>query len=199
MAHIEDRWFRIVTGADGRRCRERTPRHGNGLRWRARYLDPDSRSFAAKVMAEKFLSQLLETWCCLVPECRHPASADAPVLLCRDHLDLLLSQVGRKRLGVHAPVVYFIRNGSQIKFGWTTNLKGRLRSFSLPMSAVALMLPGGLAEENLFHHRFRAARDGKAEWFEATAEIERFIVQGLDDSGADAVSPEEGTARSVSA
>ena len=49
MSHVEDRWKR-----DGRT--------GTGRRWRARYLDPDgaerSRSFATKVMAEKFLTEV---------------------------------------------------------------------------------------------------------------------------------------------
>lgn len=57
MAHIEDRWFKV---ADGKR--EKTPRHGSGLRWRARYMDPDgkerSRSFATKVLAERFLAEI---------------------------------------------------------------------------------------------------------------------------------------------
>ncbi len=62
MAHVEDRWFTTVKGADGRPTRERTARHGDGLRWRARYLDPDGKernhSFATKVMAEKFLTEV---------------------------------------------------------------------------------------------------------------------------------------------
>jgi integrase len=62
MTHIEDRWFKAVTGADGKSTRERTARHGTGHRWRARYLDPDgrerSRSFATKVLAEKFLTEV---------------------------------------------------------------------------------------------------------------------------------------------
>lgn len=62
MAHVEDRWFRTVKGPDGKPAKERTVRHGNGLRWRARYLDPDgaerNRSFATKVMAEKFLTEV---------------------------------------------------------------------------------------------------------------------------------------------
>ena len=36
MAHIEDRWEKVVEGR-----RERTPRYGKGQRWRARYRDPD--------------------------------------------------------------------------------------------------------------------------------------------------------------
>lgn len=57
ISHAEDRWY---TTAGGRRAR--TARYGKGLRWRARYEDPDgrerSRSFAAKVMAEKFLTEV---------------------------------------------------------------------------------------------------------------------------------------------
>ena len=62
MAHIEDRWYKAVQGSDGKPAKERTARHGNGLRWRARYLDPDgrerNRSFATKVLAEKFLTEV---------------------------------------------------------------------------------------------------------------------------------------------
>ena len=56
MAHIEDRW--TVTGPDGQKAR--TARHGTGLRWRVRYLDPGgaerSKSFARKPDAERFLT-----------------------------------------------------------------------------------------------------------------------------------------------
>ena len=55
MAHIEDRWEKVV---DGRRVR--TARYGKGDRWRARYLDPigqeRSRTFARKVDADRFLA-----------------------------------------------------------------------------------------------------------------------------------------------
>jgi integrase len=62
MAHIEDRWHRIVKGPDGKPVKQRTARYGTGKRWRARYLDPDdqerNRSFDTKVMAEKFLTEV---------------------------------------------------------------------------------------------------------------------------------------------
>jgi integrase len=55
VAHIEDRWEKVV---DGRRVR--TARYGKGDRWRARYLDPAgeerSRTFARKTDAERFLA-----------------------------------------------------------------------------------------------------------------------------------------------
>lgn len=56
MGHVEDRWVRLVDGE-----RVKTARHGTGLRYRARYLDPDgqerNRSFSAKGVAERFLTE----------------------------------------------------------------------------------------------------------------------------------------------
>jgi len=55
MAHIEDRWEKLVGGQ-----RVRTDRFGKGDRWRARYFDPDglerARTFARKADAERFLA-----------------------------------------------------------------------------------------------------------------------------------------------
>lgn len=61
MGHVEDRWTKTVAGPDGKPAKERTARYGTGLRWRARYLDPDgverNRSFATRTVAEKFLTE----------------------------------------------------------------------------------------------------------------------------------------------
>jgi integrase len=57
MAHVEDRWENIVAGR-----RVRTSRYGTGMRWRARYLDPDGRErnkgFARRADAERFLASV---------------------------------------------------------------------------------------------------------------------------------------------
>lgn len=54
--HVQDRWYR--RGPDGKPAE--TARHGKGLRWKARYTDPDgterSKSFARKADAETFLT-----------------------------------------------------------------------------------------------------------------------------------------------
>jgi integrase len=54
MAFVEDRWFTEKDGA-----KARTPRHGTGLRWRVRYMDPSgaehSKSFRVRADAEAFL------------------------------------------------------------------------------------------------------------------------------------------------
>lgn len=57
MAHVQDRWERII---DGRRVR--TDRYGQGKRWQARYLDPAgqerTRAFDRKQDAERFLTTM---------------------------------------------------------------------------------------------------------------------------------------------
>jgi len=54
VAHVEDRWEKLVAGA-----RVRTSRYGTGKRWRARYVDADGRersqTFVRKGDAERFL------------------------------------------------------------------------------------------------------------------------------------------------
>lgn len=57
--HIQDLWY--APGPRGGKPRP-TARHGQGRRWKARYLDPDgrerSKSFARKVDAERFLTEV---------------------------------------------------------------------------------------------------------------------------------------------
>jgi integrase len=62
--HIQDRWFRTETSANGKPHRVKTNRHGTGMRYRARYIGPDgtekSKSFpdGQKRLAEKWLAQI---------------------------------------------------------------------------------------------------------------------------------------------
>ncbi|GAA3766016.1 tyrosine-type recombinase/integrase [Streptomyces chiangmaiensis] len=50
--HIQDRWYKVETGPDGKSVKLKTERHGTGLRYRARYIGPDgtekSKSFPDK-------------------------------------------------------------------------------------------------------------------------------------------------------
>ncbi|MBQ0884499.1 site-specific integrase [Streptomyces sp. RM72] len=50
--HIQDRWYKVETGPDGKPVKVKTDRHGTGLRYRARYIGPDgtekSKSFPDK-------------------------------------------------------------------------------------------------------------------------------------------------------
>ncbi|MET9806603.1 tyrosine-type recombinase/integrase [Streptomyces halstedii] len=62
--HIQDRWFKTETTANGKTTRVKTDRHGLGLRYRARYVGPDgtekSKSFAdrQKRLAENWLANV---------------------------------------------------------------------------------------------------------------------------------------------
>lgn len=181
MANIYDRWHKSRPAPGELRCAKHrlvpSAEHGLGLRWRVQWTDGGRvrrASFETLAQAEWHADHLAGTWC-LVPKCGKSAATEPPVLLCADHRDMLVQQATRKKPKVHEPVVYFIRNGSRIKIGWTTNLRQRLSSLSLPASAVELLVPGGPSEENALHGRFSAARIGRTEWFEATEAIEAFI------------------------
>ena len=179
MASIGDRWFTKSTGRPAT-C------NGQGKRWQARWRDHDrrhrKRSFARKSDAKLFLQRLgshnsHDCRNCLVPVCRHTAATEPPVELCNDHLALVLLQMGRKRPNVHPPLVYFARNGTRVEIGWSTNLKSRMSSLSLPASAVVLTLDGGPELETALHRRFEAARVKGTEWFEITPALEAFIAE----------------------
>jgi len=182
MGQVADSWHKSRPDNREIPCAEHglvpTARHGRGMRWQARWRDGAHQrhaNFAKRWDAEQHLKHLGAAWC-IVPRCGSSAVTEPPVLLCADHRDLLLSQLGRKRPNVHAPLVYFIRNGSRVKIGWTTNLRGRLSSLALPATAVAATTPGGPDEERGIHRKFARARVGRTEWFEASPEIEAFIA-----------------------
>lgn len=62
--HIQDRWYKTETAADGKTVRIKTDRHGTGLRYRARYVGPDgtekSKSFrdGQKRLADQWLAHI---------------------------------------------------------------------------------------------------------------------------------------------
>jgi hypothetical protein len=78
-------------------------------------------------------------------------------------------------LGSHPSAVYFLTNGSRIKIGYTTNLKGRVGTLALRERDVLLLLRGGAALEQALHRRFARERVHNTEWFELTPRITRFI------------------------
>lgn len=188
MAQVADSWHKSRPAGGETPCAEHglvpSARHGQGRRWQVRWLDGGHHrhaNFEKRWDAEQYLKRLGAAWC-IVPKCGSSAVTEPPVLLCADHRDLLLAQLGRKRPNVHDPIVYFIRNGSRIKIGWTTNLTARLSSLALPRSAVELRLDGGPELETVMHARFARARVGRTEWFEATAELEAFIARHVRES-----------------
>ncbi|MFD9999827.1 tyrosine-type recombinase/integrase [[Kitasatospora] papulosa] len=62
--HVQDRWYKTSTAPDGSTTRVKTERHGNGSRYRARYVGPDgterSKAFPdrQKRLAEQWLAQI---------------------------------------------------------------------------------------------------------------------------------------------
>ncbi|MFE0761099.1 tyrosine-type recombinase/integrase [Streptomyces smyrnaeus] len=61
--HIQDRWYKTITGPDGTKHRVKSERYGTGKRYRARYVGPDgtekSQSFPDKQkrLAERWLAK----------------------------------------------------------------------------------------------------------------------------------------------
>jgi hypothetical protein len=62
-----------------------------------------------------------------------------------------------------------------VKIGTTTHLRNRVRRLSLRPDNVALIVPGGRNEEQLFHQRFSSHRVGSTEWFEDDGALRNFI------------------------
>lgn len=73
-------------------------------------------------------------------------------------------------------VVYFVRMGSHVKIGTTTNLAGRMAQLCLPVRAVAATIPGGIAKEQAIHAQFADARIDSSEWFAVTPAMEEFLA-----------------------
>ncbi|MEV8546935.1 GIY-YIG nuclease family protein [Streptomyces sp. NPDC051572] len=82
----------------------------------------------------------------------------------------------------HAPIVYFVRNGSRVKIGVTQNLGRRMRSISLRPSDVIRVEHGHTTYETLLRDRFRALRVGDTNWFELRGELTEYL--GLLDDKA---------------
>jgi integrase len=70
-AGVEDRWTKTVRDAEGNECKLPSARHGQGLRWLARYVDDagreQSKSFGRKADAQQWLNkqvsdQVTGTW-----------------------------------------------------------------------------------------------------------------------------------------
>jgi hypothetical protein len=78
----------------------------------------------------------------------------------------------------HAPVVYFITNGTRVKIGTTVNLRKRVSTLCLRVDDIALVLHGGQDYERSLHERFAEHRTGDTEWFEIAPELAAFMATG---------------------
>lgn len=75
----------------------------------------------------------------------------------------------------HAPVVYFLRNGTRVKIGTTRNLRPRVARLALRPDNVVRVEHGGQDYEQSLHARFDAYRVGNTEWFELRGELADYL------------------------
>lgn len=73
--------------------------------------------------------------------------------------------------------VYFIRNGSSVKIGFTTSIRSRVKNIQTACAdplEVLMVMPGTDETEKFFHTMFRDYRIG-GEWFSLTGLIAEFV------------------------
>ncbi len=90
-----------------------------------------------------------------------------------------LQKLGPSTIPHMAAGVYFVRTGEFIKIGVSKDVRARLRKIDTasPIAPVlALLEPGGPAEERRFHERFADLR-ARREWFHARGALAEFIVK----------------------
>jgi hypothetical protein len=99
----------------------------------------------------------------------------------------------------HAPVVYFLRNGTRVKIGTSQNLRRRITSLSLRREDVVRVEHGDQQYERSLHRRFQSLRVDETEWFELRGALAEYLGLAAEDSvvsvGPD---PEEDTAPDTS-
>ncbi|MFD3310079.1 DNA translocase FtsK [Streptomyces sp. NPDC058694] len=78
-------------------------------------------------------------------------------------------------VGPHPPLVYFIRLGSRVKIGYSTNLAGRVAGLSLSPRFVVLTIDGDRTLESRMHQRFAAERERGTEWFVYSERLRQYI------------------------
>jgi hypothetical protein len=83
----------------------------------------------------------------------------------------------------HAPIVYFIRNGSRVKIGTTQNLKRRLAALTLRPDDVVRAEHGDQRHERALHARFADQRTGNTEWFDLAGPLAEYLGIALDAAG----------------
>lgn len=129
---------------------------------------------------------------CVFPTCESTWSIHVQLPLCNRHILKVYSIAGalvkdtfpkadpdaatRGRSAVNAAtpgVVYFVRLGSLIKIGFTTNLVQRLRD--VPHEEVLGVTMGTMRDEKAIHGRFAHLRQS-GEWFRPAPDLEEFIA-----------------------
>ncbi|MFE3031553.1 GIY-YIG nuclease family protein [Streptomyces canus] len=89
----------------------------------------------------------------------------------------------------HAPVVYFLRNGTRVKIGTSQNLRRRITSLSLRREDVVRVEHGDQQYERELHRRFESLRVDETEWFELRGSLAEYL--GLLDPDTASGRPDE--------
>lgn len=99
----------------------------------------------------------------------------------------------------HAPIVYFLRNGSRVKIGVSQNLRRRVAALSLRPDDVIRVVHGHAEYERLMHRRFADLRVDDTEWFELRGTLAEYLnvvvqdtVSGRPDADSDTASDTSG-------
>jgi hypothetical protein len=80
----------------------------------------------------------------------------------------------------HAPVVYFVRVGRNVKIGTTAKLRERLMALYLGPEDVLAVVSGGKDAEDAYHRYFAASRivtAGRAELFRLSLRLRWFLAR----------------------
>jgi hypothetical protein len=80
---------------------------------------------------------------------------------------------------MHAPVVYFVLVGANVKIGTSTNLRGRMQALYLRMEDVLVVIPGGRDVEAAYHKQFAVYRipgPGRRELFRIDGKLRLFLA-----------------------
>lgn len=83
---------------------------------------------------------------------------------------------------VTSGVVYYLRVGSYIKIGWTSDLEKRMRAYP-PDSILLATEPGTRKDEHRFHKMFAAHRTHGREWYAMVPSLMHHIEQTLARHG----------------
>lgn len=95
--------------------------------------------------------------------------------------------------GAHAPVVYFLRNGTRVKIGTSQNLRRRVTSLSLRRDDVIRVEHGDQQYERSLHRRFDDLRTGDTEWFELRGALATYLGEPSTEPAEPPAEPEAQT------
>lgn len=81
-----------------------------------------------------------------------------------------------------AATIYYVRVGSYIKIGWTSNLDGRMRQYP-PGCELLAVHPGTRDEEKALHKRFAVWRSHGREWYPLAPVILEHVARVVSEYG----------------